>query len=269
MDLKDTIERVAKEFDGRTTRQQVILYLGDGESSLNPLDEAARYKLAADLRAQNIAFYAIPLGAPLNGHNIHTLVSGTGGTVLRTADETDPDPQQVIKSLAARFHKALTVPVLEPSKAVLAAEPAEMYPAKLPPLRADSATLVVGRFEKDKVPANLELTVEGKVVGVAVSTKVTQPMPAAEVDNFFLSSLVAQWRASGRVDAPAILRSDRALALAYEGTRLTREEFLEQANWAISVKRFDAAKALLRRGLEARPVGPPDQGRRQAGRQAR
>src|SRR5829696_4666914 len=103
VDLRDAVERAAKEFDGRTTRQQVILYLGDGESALNPLDEAGRLKLAADLRAQHVAFYAVPLGSPMNAHNLHTLVSGTGGTVLRTADEKTDDPNLVIKGLAARF----------------------------------------------------------------------------------------------------------------------------------------------------------------------
>ena len=52
IDLKGTIDRVAKEFDGKATRQQIILYLGDGESALNPLDEKARYALADSLRAQ-------------------------------------------------------------------------------------------------------------------------------------------------------------------------------------------------------------------------
>ena len=103
VDLKDAIERAAKDFDGKTSRQQVILYLGDGESALNPLDEAGRYKLAADLRAQNIAFYAIPMGAPLNGLNIHTLVSGTGGAVMRTADEKTDDPIAAIKGLVVRL----------------------------------------------------------------------------------------------------------------------------------------------------------------------
>src|SRR5262249_13096080 len=132
VDLKDAIERVAKEFDGKVSRQQVIVYLGDGESALNPLDEAGRYKLAADLRAQQIAFYSIPLGAPINGHNIHTLVSGTGGAVLRPTDERTEDPIAAIKGLAARFQKLLAVPVMEPSKATLSAEVAEMLPAKLP-----------------------------------------------------------------------------------------------------------------------------------------
>src|SRR5262249_61356692 len=92
VDLKDAIERVAKEFDGRTTRQQVILYLGDGESALNPLDEAGRYKLAADLRAQHIAFYAVPLGAPMNPHNLHALVSGTGGAAPPAPPAPHPPP---------------------------------------------------------------------------------------------------------------------------------------------------------------------------------
>jgi tetratricopeptide (TPR) repeat protein len=256
VDLKDAVERIAKEFDGKVSRQQVILYLGDGESALNPLDEAGRYKLAADLRAQHIAFYSIPLGSPINGHNIHTLVSGTGGAVLRPTDEKTEDPAAAVKGLATRFQKALAVPVMEPSKATLSAEVAEMLPAKLPPLRADMPTLVVGKFEKGKVPASLELTIEGKVAGAAATAKVTQPMPEPAADNFFLGSLVTQWKSSGNPDAPAILRADRTLALAYEGTRLTRDEFLEEANWAVGAKRLDAAKALFDAALKLDPEDP-------------
>jgi tetratricopeptide (TPR) repeat protein len=261
VDLKDAVTRVAKEFDGKASRQQIILYLGDGESALNPLDEAARYKLAADLRAQNIAFYAIPLGSPMNPHNLHALVCGTGGAVLRTADEGTEDPVAVIKGLAARFHKSLAVPVLEPTSFTLAAEAAEVYPAKLPPLRADMPTLVVGRFEKGKAPATLDLTVDGKVVGVPVTAKVSHPLPAPAADNFFLGSMVSQWRTSGRADFPALLRADRTLALAYESTRLAREEFVEEGNWALGAKRVDTAKALFDAALKV----DPDDRRAQAG----
>ncbi len=253
VDLKNAIDRVAKEFDGKTSRQQVILYLGDGESALNPLDEAGRYKLAADLHSQNIAFYAIPLGAPINGYNIHTLVSATGGAVLRPSDERTEDPTAAIKGLAVRFEKAMSVPVIDPTKATLSANVAEMYPAKLPPLRSDTPTLVVGRFEKGKAPAKLELKIEGKIAGAAATAQVTQPMPTPAADNFFLGSLVAQWRSSKHADSPAILQADRTLALAYEGTRLTREEFLEEANWAVGAKKFDAAKVLFNAALKLDP----------------
>lgn len=256
VDLKDALTRVAKDFDGKVTRQQVILYLGDGESALNPLDESGRAKLAADLRSQNIAFYAIPLGSPVSPHNLHALVSGTGGTVLRTADEGTDDPIAVIKGLAVRFHKALAVPVLEPTQFALAADATEVYPAKLPPLRADSPTLMVGRFEKGKVPATLDLTIDGKVVGVPVTSKVSHPMPVPAVDNYFLGSMVTQWRASGRAEVPALLRADRTLALAYESTRLAREEFVEGGNWALGVKRVETAKSLFDAALRVDPDDP-------------
>lgn len=256
VDLKDVLTRVTKEFDGKATRQQVILYLGDGESALNPLDEAARYKLAADLRAQRIAFYAVPVGAPMNPHNLHALVSGTGGAVFRTADEKSTDPAEVIKGLAARFHKALAVPVLEPTEVALSAPAAEMYPTKLPPLRADTPTLVVGRFEKGKVPARLDLTVRGTVGGTAATATIAVPMPKPVPENFFLGSMVTQWRTSGRAESPALLRADRTLALAFESTRLAREEFLEEGHWALGARRVDAAKALFDAALKVDPDDP-------------
>ena len=57
-------------------------------------------------------------------------------------------------------------------------------------------------------------------------------------------------------EAAAILQADRTLALAYEGTRLTREEFLEEANWAVGAKKFDAAKALFHAALKLDPQDP-------------
>src|SRR5262249_44313866 len=116
VDLKDAIERVAKEFDGRTTRQQVILYLGDGESALNPLDEAGRYKIAADLRAQHIAFYAVPLGAPMNPHNLHALVSGTGGARPPVPRQPTAQPKARLQDPARRVPKAPPGPGAAPAQ---------------------------------------------------------------------------------------------------------------------------------------------------------
>lgn len=244
IDLKDTLERVAKEFDGKATRQQVILYLGDGESALNPLDEKSRYSLAESLRSQRIQFYAVPLGLPNNAHNLHTLVSGTGGAVLRPMDEKSIDPKAAVQALASRFHKSLGVSVLDSTEAKFAGQPAEFFPAKLPPLRADAPTLVVGRYAKDTAPATIELTVEGKVAGTAVSTRISHKLPEGGVENFFLPTMVSQWKNSGRIDSPAMLRADRTLALAFESARLAREEFLEQADWALGSRKVETAKSL-------------------------
>lgn len=255
IDLKDTLERVAKDFDGKATRQQVIIYLGDGESALNPLDEKTRYKLADDLRAQNIAFYAVPMGTPKNAHNVHALVSGTGGAVVRPMDAGTTDSFAAVKGVATKLFKALDVPVIQPTKLTLSTPAAEVFPTKLPPMRGDTPTLIVGRFEKGKAPKDLQITLEGSGPSVTLSHKLPEPT----ADNFFLGSMVAQWRNSGRSDSPALLRADRTLALAYESTRLAREEFNEQGDWALGAKKFDAAKQLFQAALKLDPEDPRSQ----------
>ena len=56
--------------------------------------------------------------------------------------------------------------------------------------------------------------------------------PASQADHFFLNMMVEQWRDAPHKDAPAMLQSDRALALASTQVKLYRDEFLTQANWA-------------------------------------
>ena len=256
IDFKGTLERVAKEFDGKATRQQVVLYLGDGESALNPLDEKARYSLAESYRSQNIGFYAVPLGLPANAHNIHTMVSGTGGAVMRLSDDTTIDMPTIAKSISGKFHKSLAVPVMTDATVAFGVQPTEFFPGKLPPLRGDAATLVVGRYAKGQAPAELSLSLSGKVQGAPATATVTQAMPEPTADNFFLGTMVSQWRDSGRSDAPAMLVADRTLAMAFETTRLAREEFLEQADWALGVKKFDVAKNLYEAASKLDPEDP-------------
>ena len=173
VDLKDAIDRVAKEFDGKATRQQVILYLGDGESALNPLDEASRYKLAADLHDQNIAFYAIPLGARSTATTF-TRSSAHGrrrASPIRREDGGPRSPQSRGWRSASRSRWPCRS--WSRSRRRFRPKPPKCIPTKLPPLRSDTPTLVVGRFAKGKAPTKLELTIDGKVRGAAATAKVS------------------------------------------------------------------------------------------------
>ena len=46
--------------------------------------------------------------------------------------------------------------------------------------------------------------------------------------------MIDQWRGAPHKDAPAMLQSDRALALASTQVKLYRDEFLVQAVWAVT-----------------------------------
>jgi tetratricopeptide (TPR) repeat protein len=256
VDLRELLTRVSDEFDGKTTRNQTILYLGDGESSLNPLSETDRYKLADELRNKGVSFYAVPFGRKINAYNLNAMVIGTGGTIVRPESQNSQTPETVALSLANRFLRATDVPVLNPAKFEFSSPAEEIFPTKLPPLRADSPTLVLGRFAKGKSPAKLEVKVEGKIAGEAANTKMSFELPVSSPENYFLLSMVNQWREAERRDAPALLRADRTLALACENVRLAREELVEQAEWALSAWKVEAAKELFDAAGKIDPADP-------------
>ena len=60
----------------------------------------------------------------------------------------------------------------------------------------------------------LRATVTGKVANRPVTLTLSQNLPQSQPDHFFLNMMLDQWRAAPHKEAPAILQSDRALAIA-------------------------------------------------------
>ena len=84
----------------------------------------------------------------MNAQNLHGLAAMTGGTVVRLTD--DPvTPQGRDRVAAAKLKDAFDVPVLRPERVTFGPAGVEVYPTRLPPLRADRPTLVVGMLKDD------------------------------------------------------------------------------------------------------------------------
>jgi hypothetical protein len=235
-DLKNGLKNVLRAFDQQTARQHVILLLGDGESCLNPLSDADRAALAADMASHQVAFFAVPLGNRLDPANLHGLASATGGTVVRLLGEESPE--KFLPKLTA----ALDAPIFYPTKTTYSAEMAEALPSRLPPLRGDAPTLVAGLLKPGA--KDIGVTAEGSLGGQRHKLTISQAVPAPDAANYFLVGLVRQWQSADRT-APALVRADRSLALSYEQTRLDRDELLTQAHWALSQNQLDAAGKLF------------------------
>src|SRR5262249_27090717 len=139
---------------------------------------------------------------------------------------------------------------LYPTKVQMPAEILEHFPSKLPPLRGDAPTLVVGKMKDAK---QLTATLEGNVGGKAarVTVKVTDPVPEPELDNYFLVSMISQWQ--NAKDQPALIRADRALAFAYETNRLAHEELLSSAQLAMQRNNLEAAARLYGQAAQMAP----------------
>jgi von Willebrand factor type A domain len=251
-DLKAGLDRAAKAFEANADRQQIILFLGDGESaaSAEPITEAVRLDLGTRLDQRNIAFFAVPLGMKIQSQNLHGLATLTGGAVVRLAEDTATERGQ--SDFSAKLVASFAVPVLKPTKVSYGAEVAESFPTRLPPLRADRPTLVVGTLKGD-APA-ITAKVEGTVDGRPTTVELADRLPVSEAENFFIHAMIQQWRDPASADAPAILAADRALALGAQQFRLFREEFLSQAVFAINGDKVDHAEKLYQAAAKIDPM---------------
>ncbi len=246
-DLKGALTRAIESFDGGEHRQRVLLFLGDGQSIDNPLNHNDRADLCKEMVSRKIAFFAVPLGLPLDPANLHGFATGTGGAVMRTR-VTDEKLVDALK----RYQEALAAPIMYNAKLELSADVTEVYPQEVPPLRGDAPTLIVGRMKK--APA-LTYTVTGTVAGTAAPTTATATLevPAPELDNFFLISMVDQW-ARARTQ-PALLRADRALVFAYQQTKVLHQDLLIGAELAMERNELVGAQRLFE---EVKKMAPRD-----------
>ncbi len=250
-DLKNALEKSLATLAPNRGRHQIVLFLGDGESAFNPITEADRLAIGGRMDLSDIYFFAVPLGVKVNAHNLHGLAVLTGGSVVRVQEDLGVPTK--LAEFTTRLKAAFDVPVVKPEKWKFGAEVGESYPTKLPPLRTDKPTLVMGKLAKPTATA-VTLTVNGLLNGKAVDLNFSQPLPAPQVDHFFLNLMLDQWRSAPHKDAPAMLQSDRALALASTQVRLYREEFLTQAVWAITANQLDEAEKLYNAALRVDPT---------------
>jgi hypothetical protein len=247
-DLKNGLERAIKLFEAEERDgPQAILFLGDGFSTYNPISSSDRARLCDRMVASKVAFYPVPLGPMLDSANLHGFATGTGGLVLRWS------PKDKAVDIGKRVLAAINAPVLYPSDFKLAVK--EYFPAKLPPLRADAPTLVVGKFEPvKKLVYEVAGHVAGRQVRIAMSENVAEPEP----DNFFLATMVQQWKKDG--DRPALMRADRALAFAQQVNLNARDELLGQAQMALLLDERPAAQKLFEQVRKLDPIDPEAKG---------
>ena len=252
-DLKGGIEKALASLAPNRGRHQVVLYLGDGESAYKPVTEADRLALGNRMDLNDVYFFAVPLGLKLDAQNLHGLAALTGGSVVRVQEDlTVP----TVKRAGVRRppeDRALDVAVVKPEKWNFGDEVGESYPTKLPPLRTDRSTLVMGKIAKPLAGA-VNVNVSGILNGKPIALNFNQPLPAPHIDHFFLNLMINQWRNAPHKDAPAMLPSDRALALASTQVKLYRNEFLTQAVWAVSVDRLDEAEKLYAAAIKVDPT---------------
>jgi len=249
-DLKHAITEAIKSFETNKDRQRILVFLGDGLSTHNPIDAKGRLDIAKMMVKNKIAFFPVPLGNTLDPTMLHGLANSTGGAVLRTRIS-----EEKLVDALDRYKTAFNGQILYDAKIELPAEFTNVCPSDLPPLRNDSPTLVVGRLAKNV--KEVSHTITGVQAGRKgeITVTATQKVLPPNLDNFFLVGMIDQWAKAK--EYPAVLQANRALAISYEDTRLAHQNMSDEASLALEQGNNGAARKIFE---QIRRLSPDDTG---------
>jgi hypothetical protein len=156
-DLKSGLQSASTLLAGSAGRQKIVCYIGDGASVLSPLQSTDRQSIAGDMLGKEIQFFAVPVGYNPDVLDLSGIATATGGAILRLA------PSETPEATVARFHKTFSAPILRDPQAAFPQQVSLALPGKLPPLRGDTPTLVVGKLSGEL--KELTVSCQGTVGG--------------------------------------------------------------------------------------------------------
>ena len=169
-----------------------IVYIGDGRSSANFLTTEAYRELCDELADAKVSVSSYGVGPRVDGPALASLANMTGG--LLALDDDSIDPKQAGSYLAG----AVRGVVLWPSAASFPKNVAAVYPQRMPPLRSDRDTIVLGQAD-GALEGSVKIEVTADLAGEAKTLTWDLTAGASNPDYAFLPVVVESARADGGV----------------------------------------------------------------------
>ena len=166
-----------------------------------------------------LLFFAVPLGLKVNPQNLHGLATVTGGAVVRLQEDLTNKANR--DEFVARLGAAVAAPVVKVKEFKFGDAIGEVFPTRLPPLRPDRTTLVMGKMAKPAA-GDLTLAVNGSVAGRAVALNFAEKLPAPRIEHFFLNMMFDQWQ-SAPFTGTRRLPSHAMIAITWANEKLLHE----------------------------------------------
>ncbi len=181
-DIPDVLRAAAASFGEKATAKAVI-YIGDGMSSANFMSLEDYRKLIDTLVEARVPVSSYAVGPRVDAPLLASLANQTGG--MLAVDDESMDSKHAGAYLASAAHGA----VLWPQTATWPKTFVEVLPSRMPPLRTDRDTIVVGK-SAGAIPA--EVKIKATVQAAGESRPMTWTLAARESnpDFAFLPALV-------------------------------------------------------------------------------
>jgi len=195
-DMSKAIKRVAETFAAAPGRPRSVIYIGDGMSQANLVQVNQFGAAMQELAAQRVSVSSFAIGPSRDLYLLAALANHTGGMLYLDSNEG---------AWAERAGQAMAdvirAPVAWPTAVNMPDAIRDVYPSKLPPLRGDRDTVVVGLLQSRDVD---DLTLTAELDGRSVDLRWNVTVHNALDDYSFLPQLVASVRESGGLGMPTM-----------------------------------------------------------------
>ena len=233
---------------GPDRRTRSIVYIGDGASIQSTQDRGRFEGLVDALRSDRISVHSLAIGPGTNLEVMGILANQTGG-VVGVAGQGEQASAGKVASEVAR--SAVMSPIWL-SDARLPSGMNTIQSGRLPPLRLDRDTILIGSVASDTEAGRLTLTGETPVANVKITSDAD--VESSHPDFSFLPGLVNETSGDGGLLLPSagsglLRQTGRMMAARAEGLARAGELALSQGN-------DRGAQAIAEEALQADPLHP-------------
>jgi len=247
-DMAAALRTTAEAFAEDSTARRAAVYIGDGVTGANFLQGQEFANLLNDLVNKEIAVSSFGLGPQVDAQLLAALANQTGGRLVLESNELTPSQSGEFLAASAEG------PVVWPTDVTMPQSFEAVYPTKLPPLRADRDTVVIGKSSGD---GPVEVNVQGELDGAAVDMEFAAVPGMPNDDNAYLMTLVDNAAPNGGLTLPTV--GTAGLIEARQIMDQSVAALNQLSRNAVAARNFEGAKALANQALAVDPNNPDAQ----------
>ena len=161
-DMANMLRTSADAFPAETDRKRAVIYIGDGMSKANVMKEGEFAGIMATLVKNRISVSSFAIGPQRDILLLATVANHTGGMVF-----VDSDDQAIAMQAGTDLARVATSPVLWPTSVKLPEQVESWYPARVPPLRTDRDSILIGTIsDRGEFSITMDAELAGKPVAL-------------------------------------------------------------------------------------------------------
>jgi von Willebrand factor type A domain len=250
-DLPLAFTTAAATFSADSGNAKAVVYIGDGVSASQLFVPATFAKLTDQLVTEQIPVISYGVGPRVDGQMLVALANYTGGNVVLDDETVEPKAAGLFLATSARG------PVVWITTSQWPKAFDEVYPRKLPPLRNDRETVLIG---KGSLSGTIEVAAQGQSDGKLWQRRWSAKAGPSNDDFSYIPLLVSVAEKDDGVTLPTL--GARGLKQIGKILIATAAELITLAQQAMAAGSLDDADRFLDEALRRDPADPAATGLR-------